>query len=194
MSNLREAAQQALEALKTYVSAYNDYWERGMDILQPMGEGAISSLEAALAQPDDKAQPLYAAPQSPAVRIEPDGVACEDSLYYYPSHCVAADSWIRTTTDYFPVWRAPQPPAEQPFQPGWMNYKQGFVDGKAEAEQGVALSDDKEFLEWISDTLIELNPSNYGHDDVCRCSDASVEVILAIQKRLADRAARGGSA
>lgn len=44
---------------------------------------------------------------------------------------------------------------------------------------------EREFLQWALDTLIELNPSNYDHDDACQCSAASVEVMLAIQKRLA---------
>jgi hypothetical protein len=43
---------------------------------------------------------------------------------------------------------------------------------------------EREFLTWVADTLIELNPINYDHDDVCECSAASVEVILAIQSRL----------
>jgi hypothetical protein len=47
MSNVLE---QALEALEKYVSAYNDYWERGMDILEPVGENAIAALKEAIAQ------------------------------------------------------------------------------------------------------------------------------------------------
>ena len=42
-------------------------------------------------------------------------------------------------------------------------------------------------LERAYETLIEINPSNYDHDDVCRMNDASVEVILGIR---AARAAR----
>lgn len=56
---LREAAQQALTALETYVQTYNDYWERGMDILEPIGDAAVSKLRAALAA-------------SPPVQQEPD--------------------------------------------------------------------------------------------------------------------------
>ena len=35
-------------------------------------------------------------------------------------------------------------------------------------------------LRWAHDTLWEINPSNYDHDDVCKINDASVEVILGI--------------
>jgi len=35
-------------------------------------------------------------------------------------------------------------------------------------------------LRWAHDTLWEINPSNYDHDDVCKLNDASVEVILGI--------------
>lgn len=39
---------------------------------------------------------------------------------------------------------------------------------------------ERELIEWAADTLVELNPSNYDHDDVCRANNASVEVILAL--------------
>jgi hypothetical protein len=35
-------------------------------------------------------------------------------------------------------------------------------------------------VSWAYDTLIEINPGNYSHDDVCRLNDASVEVILGL--------------
>jgi hypothetical protein len=35
------------------------------------------------------------------------------------------------------------------------------------------------------DTLVEINVSNYGHDDVCRMNDASVEVALSMKALLA---------
>lgn len=35
-------------------------------------------------------------------------------------------------------------------------------------------------LSFTYDTLQEINPSNYDHDDVCSLNAASVEVILAI--------------
>lgn len=35
------------------------------------------------------------------------------------------------------------------------------------------------------DTLIELNPSNYNHDDVCQANNATVEVMLSIRAALA---------
>lgn len=36
-------------------------------------------------------------------------------------------------------------------------------------------------LQAAYDTLVEINPSNYVHEDVCRQNDAAVEVILSIQ-------------
>lgn len=39
----------------------------------------------------------------------------------------------------------------------------------------------EKLMVWAVDTLVEINPSNYDHDDVCRMNDASVEVILALQ-------------
>ena len=35
-------------------------------------------------------------------------------------------------------------------------------------------------IRWAHDTLWELNPSNYGHDEVCKVNDAAVEVILGL--------------
>jgi len=35
-------------------------------------------------------------------------------------------------------------------------------------------------IRWAHDTLYEINPSNYDHDEVCRVNNASVEVILGL--------------
>ena len=43
-----------------------------------------------------------------------------------------------------------------------------------------AVQAEREVLRWAHDTLWEINPSNYSHDDVCLLNDASVEVILGI--------------
>lgn len=40
-------------------------------------------------------------------------------------------------------------------------------------------------IAWAIDTLQEINPSNYDHDDVCALNTASVEVILGLQATLA---------
>jgi hypothetical protein len=48
---------------------------------------------------------------------------------------------------------------------------------------------ERDFLLWAIDCLMEINPSNYDHDDVCEMNSASVEVILAMQARLASIAA-----
>lgn len=44
----RSVAQEIRETLSTYVTTYNDCWERGMDILEPMGDKALALLDAAL--------------------------------------------------------------------------------------------------------------------------------------------------
>lgn len=38
----------------------------------------------------------------------------------------------------------------------------------------------REAIRWAHDTLWELNPSNYDHDEVCKVNDAAVEVILGL--------------
>lgn len=42
-------------------------------------------------------------------------------------------------------------------------------------------------IRWAHDTLYEINPSNYDHDEVCRLNDASVEVILGLAQFLGER-------
>lgn len=44
----------------------------------------------------------------------------------------------------------------------------------------------RDLLRFSHDTLQEINPSNYDHDDVCKMNDASVEVILAIAPELGE--------
>lgn len=44
----------------------------------------------------------------------------------------------------------------------------------------------RDLLQFSHDTLWEINPSNYDHDDVCKLNDASVEVILAIAPELGE--------
>lgn len=48
---------------------------------------------------------------------------------------------------------------------------------------------ERDFLMWAIDCLMEINPSNYDHDDVCAMNSASVEVSLAMQARLSALAA-----
>ena len=38
----------------------------------------------------------------------------------------------------------------------------------------------RDLIRWAHDTLWELNPSNYDHDEVCKVNDAAVEVILGL--------------
>ena len=40
----------------------------------------------------------------------------------------------------------------------------------------------RELICWARDALVEINVSNYDHDDVCRLNAASVEVILGLSK------------
>lgn len=35
-------------------------------------------------------------------------------------------------------------------------------------------------IRWAHETLWELNPNNYDHDEVCKVNDAAVEVILGL--------------
>ena len=51
-----------------------------------------------------------------------------------------------------------------------------------EAELAIAV----EALRFAHDTLGEINPSNYDHDDVCNLNDKSVEVIIALSATLAE--------
>lgn len=41
-------------------------------------------------------------------------------------------------------------------------------------------------IRFAHDTLMEINPSNYDHDDVCKMNAASVEVILALAPMLGE--------
>jgi hypothetical protein len=45
-------AQQAVlvEALTEYMAAYNEHWERGMPILEPMGDSALAAVKPAINQ------------------------------------------------------------------------------------------------------------------------------------------------
>ena len=40
----------------------------------------------------------------------------------------------------------------------------------------------RKLIVWAYDTLGEINPSNYDHEDVCRLNDQSVEVILGLKE------------
>lgn len=42
-------------------------------------------------------------------------------------------------------------------------------------------------IRWAHDTLYEINPSNYDHDEVCKLNEASVEVILGLAVELGER-------
>ena len=58
------------------------------------------------------------------------------------------------------------------------------------AQHYLSLMDEVERLRgelgWAIETLREINPSNYDHDDVCALNYASVEVILGLQKALGE--------
>ncbi len=61
-----------------------------------------------------------------------------------------------------------------------LNYTTEYVRADIHAaalEREAAL---REAIRWAHDTLWELNPSNYGHDEVCKVNDAAVEVILGL--------------
>lgn len=48
-----------------------------------------------------------------------------------------------------------------------------------------AIAELVEALGWAFNTLTEINPSNYDHDDVCEMNAASVEVMLGLKPILA---------
>ncbi|WP_454730602.1 hypothetical protein [Citrobacter freundii] len=52
-------------------------------------------------------------------------------------------------------------------------------EARAEAAEK-RIAELRELLQWAHDTLLEINPNNYTHDDVCEINSASVEVILGI--------------
>ena len=53
---------------------------------------------------------------------------------------------------------------------------------KENTELGARIAALRSQVEFVYDTLIEINPSNYDHDDVCRMNDASVEVMSALKE------------
>ena len=59
----------------------------------------------------------------------------------------------------------------------------------AEAEAEVARLRGE--IEWAMDTLQEINPSNYDHDQVCSLNAASVEVFLGLRAALAKEPTHG---
>lgn len=42
-------------------------------------------------------------------------------------------------------------------------------------------------IRWAHETLYEINPSNYDHDEVCKLNSASVEVILGLALMLGEK-------
>jgi len=88
--DLRTAAQEALEALELYVETYNDYWESGMDILEPTGDRALAALRAALA-----AQPQPVGWPDAADWLERESAAVYGVCH---QHHAEAAQWLRDTS------------------------------------------------------------------------------------------------
>ena len=44
-----------------------------------------------------------------------------------------------------------------------------------------------DMIRWAHDTLYEINPDNYDHDEVCKLNNASVEVILGLAPLLGEK-------
>lgn len=67
--------------------------------------------------------------------------------------------------------------------------KLGFavVKGRALAAKDAEIAQLRDLIRWAHDTLWEINPSNYDHDEVCKLNDASVEVILGLSPTLGER-------
>lgn len=55
-----------------------------------------------------------------------------------------------------------------------------ITEAECQRRVDAAVLAEREVLRWAHDTLWEINPSNYSHDDVCLLNAASVEVILGI--------------
>lgn len=55
------------------------------------------------------------------------------------------------------------------------------------AGQSVEVERLRGLIRWAHDTLYEINLSNYDHDEVCKVSDASVEVILGLAVELGEK-------
>ncbi len=47
VSNLEAQQAVLVEALTEYMAAYNEHWERGMPILEPMGDSALAAVKTA---------------------------------------------------------------------------------------------------------------------------------------------------
>ena len=45
VEDLREQQAVLVEALTEYMAAYNEHWERGMPILEPMGDAALAAVK-----------------------------------------------------------------------------------------------------------------------------------------------------
>ncbi|NLS19853.1 hypothetical protein HGP16_25270 [Rhizobium sp. P40RR-XXII] len=61
------------------------------------------------------------------------------------------------------------------------------IDAMAEIEAlRVENGELRKLVRWAHDTLYEINPSNYDHDEVCKLNDASVEVILGLAPALGE--------
>lgn len=70
-----------------------------------------------------------------------------------------------------------------------LDMQAGYREAIARAEAAEAeMKRLRDLLRFSHDTLWEINPSNYDHDDVCKLNDASVEVILAIAPELGESA------
>lgn len=111
---------------------------------------------------------------SPECPVHPSTFIIIETVKGYQSLVVKAGDvtkWHRVTT-YTIIARAP-------------------ADRIAELEAALKRQDD--VIDWIHDTLVEINPGNYDHDDVCRLNDASVEVILAIDDQVEARATLKGT-
>lgn len=66
----------------------------------------------------------------------------------------------------------------------WQSVAEKQLAIAIEAEKRIA--EQHQLLQWAHDTLVEINPNNYTHDDVCEINNASVEVILGIAPTLGE--------
>lgn len=93
----------------------------------------------------------------------------------------AADDWRSTGHDLIARKLTDEIPHIRALAPSPNALAEHDAKVRAEAEAPLL-----ELLRWVHETLWEINPSNYDHDDVCKLNAASVEVILGIAPMLGE--------
>lgn len=98
------------------------------------------------------------------------------------SATAAADNWKAWLDDLpLPFTFDPAIGRLQDFITGLTARIEAQAGARADAQAAVALvARLVGLIRWAHETLWELNPNNYDHDEVCKANDAAVEVILGL--------------